>query len=355
MPFRAALGTPYIYNSLAQEKTGDFWVNGRLFGKQTCHLTEDIEESDYVLIIGANPWQSHGFPRARKVLQELSQGPAPHPGGGRSAAHPYRRDGRRPSAGAAGHRRLPDGGDARHDRPGGARGRRLPGRPHGRLRRAAGDPAAGAGGRVRPAGRHRAGRGALGGARLRRRRQRLQPARPGRRAFAAQHAQHLSREAPAAGDRQLRQDRRQQPAHPVRPADRPLQGARRGRRHDPRHRHARDQQAVPAQHPAGRDRDRPARPGAGAGGRQRQPAADRGRHRRLPAGLRQAGAARGDRRRRDRDRRAGRLRAAGLVAVREVGGDLLHPGLSHQPLPSAAADPASRPATPCPSPRSTTG
>ena len=74
-PFRAALGTPYIYNSLAQEKTGDFWVNGRLFGKQTCHLTEGIEESDYVVIIGANPWQAHGFPRARKVLQELSRDP----------------------------------------------------------------------------------------------------------------------------------------------------------------------------------------------------------------------------------------------------------------------------------------
>ncbi len=74
-PFRAALGTPYLYNSLAQEKTGDFWVNGRLFGKQTCHVTEGIEESDYVVILGANPWQSHGFPRARKVLQELSKDP----------------------------------------------------------------------------------------------------------------------------------------------------------------------------------------------------------------------------------------------------------------------------------------
>ncbi len=75
VPFRAALGTPYLYNSLAQEKTGDFWVNGRLFGKQTCHLTEGIEESDYVVILGANPWQAHGFPRARKVLRELARDP----------------------------------------------------------------------------------------------------------------------------------------------------------------------------------------------------------------------------------------------------------------------------------------
>ncbi len=73
VPFRAALGTPYLYNSLAQEKTGDFWVNGELFGRQTCHLTEGIEESAYVIIIGANPWQAHGFPQARKVIRELSK------------------------------------------------------------------------------------------------------------------------------------------------------------------------------------------------------------------------------------------------------------------------------------------
>ncbi len=75
VPFRAALGTPYIYNSLAQEKTGDFWVNGELFGRQTCHLTEGIEESAYAIVIGANPWQSHGVPRARQVLREIAKDP----------------------------------------------------------------------------------------------------------------------------------------------------------------------------------------------------------------------------------------------------------------------------------------
>jgi anaerobic selenocysteine-containing dehydrogenase len=75
VPFRAGLRTPYIYNSLAQEKTGDFWVNGRLFGRQTCHLTEDLEESDYAIIIGANPWQAHGIPRARKVIQAFRRDP----------------------------------------------------------------------------------------------------------------------------------------------------------------------------------------------------------------------------------------------------------------------------------------
>jgi anaerobic selenocysteine-containing dehydrogenase len=75
VPFRAALRTPYYYNSLAQEKTGDFWVNGRLFGRQTCHLTEDLEETDFALVIGTNPWQSHGFPRARKVIQAFRKDP----------------------------------------------------------------------------------------------------------------------------------------------------------------------------------------------------------------------------------------------------------------------------------------
>jgi anaerobic selenocysteine-containing dehydrogenase len=72
---RAALGTPYIYSSLAQEKTGDFWLNGQLFGRQTCHVTEGIEHADYVILIGTNSWQSHGFPQARRVLQALSKDP----------------------------------------------------------------------------------------------------------------------------------------------------------------------------------------------------------------------------------------------------------------------------------------
>ncbi len=70
---RAAMGTRFIYSSLAQEKTGGFWVNGKMFGKQTCHPAEDVEKADFVLFIGTNPWQAHGFPRARKVLNEISR------------------------------------------------------------------------------------------------------------------------------------------------------------------------------------------------------------------------------------------------------------------------------------------
>ncbi|MEZ4230174.1 MAG: molybdopterin-dependent oxidoreductase [Polyangiaceae bacterium] len=72
---RAALGTRYLYTALAQEKTGDFWVNGKLFGRQTCHLTTDIPNAEVVLFIGTNPWQSHGFPEARRQLTALSRDP----------------------------------------------------------------------------------------------------------------------------------------------------------------------------------------------------------------------------------------------------------------------------------------
>ena len=72
---RAAMDTPYIYSALAQEKTGDFWVNGRLFGRQTCHVTQGVADADFVVFLGTNPWQSHGFPRARAVLKEIAKDP----------------------------------------------------------------------------------------------------------------------------------------------------------------------------------------------------------------------------------------------------------------------------------------
>jgi anaerobic selenocysteine-containing dehydrogenase len=68
-----AMRSRFLYNALAQEKTGDFWVNGRLFGRQTCHVTEDIEHADVVLFIGTNPWQAHGIRNARDAVKTLDQ------------------------------------------------------------------------------------------------------------------------------------------------------------------------------------------------------------------------------------------------------------------------------------------
>jgi len=72
---RMAMKTRYCYSALAQEKTGDFWVNGKLFGRQTSHITEDIENAELVVFIGTNPWQAHGITRARDVLRKISKDP----------------------------------------------------------------------------------------------------------------------------------------------------------------------------------------------------------------------------------------------------------------------------------------
>ncbi len=69
----AAMDSRFIYTALAQEKTGDFWVNGRMFGNQQCHTTEDVEHADYVLFIGTNPYQAHGIPNARNTLREMQK------------------------------------------------------------------------------------------------------------------------------------------------------------------------------------------------------------------------------------------------------------------------------------------
>ena len=72
----SAMKSRFVYSSLAQEKTGDFWVNGRMYGAQNCHPTEDIEHADYVIFIGCNPYQSHGIFNARDLLRAIKNDPA---------------------------------------------------------------------------------------------------------------------------------------------------------------------------------------------------------------------------------------------------------------------------------------
>ncbi len=72
---RKALGSIYCSNALAQEKTGEFWVDGQLFGRPRCHTTGDFERAEVAVFVGKNPWQSHGFPRARAVLREIASDP----------------------------------------------------------------------------------------------------------------------------------------------------------------------------------------------------------------------------------------------------------------------------------------
>ncbi len=70
---QAAVGARYYSNALAQEKTGEMWVDGRLYGG---HTKGDFEHAEVVMFIGKNPWMSHSFPRARPVLKELAADPS---------------------------------------------------------------------------------------------------------------------------------------------------------------------------------------------------------------------------------------------------------------------------------------
>src|SRR6202012_5250901 len=70
-----ALGPRHNLNALSQEKTGDFWVNGHLFGSKPCHTAEDVHHCDLLFVIGANPWIAHGFPNARDHLNQIRKDP----------------------------------------------------------------------------------------------------------------------------------------------------------------------------------------------------------------------------------------------------------------------------------------
>lgn len=67
-----ALGVKYRSNALAQEKTGEFWVNGKMLGTG---VHGDFEHCEVAMFIGKNPWQSHGFSRARAVIREIEKDP----------------------------------------------------------------------------------------------------------------------------------------------------------------------------------------------------------------------------------------------------------------------------------------
>lgn len=68
----SVLGSVFRSNALAQEKTGEFWVNGNMFAAP---VRGDFEHCEVALFVGKNPWQSHGVPRARVVLKEIAKDP----------------------------------------------------------------------------------------------------------------------------------------------------------------------------------------------------------------------------------------------------------------------------------------
>ena len=66
------LGSHYRSNALAQEKTGEAWVDAHLYGG---HTRGEFEHAEVSVFIGKNPWMSQSFPRARVVLNEIAKDP----------------------------------------------------------------------------------------------------------------------------------------------------------------------------------------------------------------------------------------------------------------------------------------
>ena len=69
---RRALGSVFSSNALAQEKTGEFWVDHKLFG---AGLSGSYQQAEVAVFVGKNPWQSHGFQRARPILRDIAADP----------------------------------------------------------------------------------------------------------------------------------------------------------------------------------------------------------------------------------------------------------------------------------------
>ena len=68
----SALGVKFRSNPLAQEKTGESFVEARLYH---AHTRGDVEHTEVAVFLGKNPWMSHGFPEARRVLKEIAKDP----------------------------------------------------------------------------------------------------------------------------------------------------------------------------------------------------------------------------------------------------------------------------------------
>jgi anaerobic selenocysteine-containing dehydrogenase len=73
---RAALGSVYTSSALAHEKVGELWVGAQLYGVSHGHPSGDFEHAEVAVFVGRDPFQSHGFPRARRTLEALSTDPA---------------------------------------------------------------------------------------------------------------------------------------------------------------------------------------------------------------------------------------------------------------------------------------
>jgi anaerobic selenocysteine-containing dehydrogenase len=70
---RGVMGNGPNFNAVSQEKTGDFWVNGHMFGAHNIHTAEDVHGAELTIVLGCNPWMANGFVRARDAMSAIGK------------------------------------------------------------------------------------------------------------------------------------------------------------------------------------------------------------------------------------------------------------------------------------------
>jgi anaerobic selenocysteine-containing dehydrogenase len=72
---RGVMGSGPYFSAVSQEKTGDFWVNGHMFGAHNIHTAEDVHGAELTIVLGCNPWMANGFVRARDAMSAIGKDP----------------------------------------------------------------------------------------------------------------------------------------------------------------------------------------------------------------------------------------------------------------------------------------
>ena len=63
-------GGRFRSSAVAQEKSGEVWVNGVMFGNT---VRGEFDECEVAFFVGKNPWMSHSIPRARTTLKAIAK------------------------------------------------------------------------------------------------------------------------------------------------------------------------------------------------------------------------------------------------------------------------------------------
>ncbi len=345
--FLKPLGSRYRSSALAQEKTGEFWVDSQLYGG---HTRGEFEHAEVSIFVGKNPWMSQSFPRARTVLNDIAKDPARSMIVHRPGAHRHRQDGRLSPAGQAGRRRLVPDSDGGCPGPGEPLRRNLSRRSTRTASRRYATRCA--------TFRSVTTRNAVASTRsccVRRR-----AVSPPRTASRSSRISACSRHPTARWCSYLNKllwiltgsfgKRGGQHLHS---SFAPLFSGR--SRANPGDRCADHRRADAVQRRTAGDPDRPSGPVPGHDRREQQPGPLDRRLGGLPCGVRIPGTAGGHRRRDDGDRPAGTLRAARGQPVREAGMHLLQSRVPAQRLSACVTRCSSRCPAPCPSRRSGRG